>query len=117
MDENNDHAFISFNGGLKVGTTDSGTNVFSGSLAQTISSIAILQTASKSGQQVTFSDSNAISGHPLESLVQLCAMSPEPIPAGSVVLAGAATLAVPVEPGHEYALEVDGLGRVAFRSV
>ena len=62
LDENNDHAFISFNGGLKVGTTDSGTNVFSGSLAQTISSIAILQTASTSGQQVTFSGSNAISG-------------------------------------------------------
>jgi len=62
-------------------------------------------------------DSNAISGHPLESLVQLCAMSPEPIPAGSVVLAGAATPAVPVEPGHEYALEIAGLGRVSFRAV
>jgi 2-oxo-3-hexenedioate decarboxylase len=61
--------------------------------------------------------SDAISGHPLESLVQLCAMSPEPIPAGSVVLAGAATAAVAVEPGHEYALEVEGLGRVAFRAV
>ncbi|HCP12204.1 MAG TPA: hypothetical protein DIT89_07705, partial [Planctomycetaceae bacterium] len=59
---NNDHAFISFNGGLKVGTTASGTDVFSGSLAQTISSIAILQTASTSGQQVTFSGSNPISG-------------------------------------------------------
>ena len=59
-------------------------------------------------------DSNAISGHPLESLVQLCAMHPQPIPAGSVILAGAATLAVPVEPGREYALEVEALGRVSF---
>ena len=61
-------------------------------------------------------DSNAISGHPLESLVQLVAMLPHPLPAGSIVLAGAATLAVALEPGMEIALEVKELGAVRLRA-
>ena len=61
-------------------------------------------------------DSNAISGHPLESLVQLVAMLPHPLPAGSVVLAGAATLAVALESGMLISLEVEALGAVRVRA-
>jgi len=61
-------------------------------------------------------DSNAISGHPLESLVQLVAMLPHPLPAGSIVLAGAATIAVALEPGMEITLEVKELGAVRLRA-
>lgn len=61
-------------------------------------------------------DSNAISGHPLESLVQLVAMLPHPLPAGSIVLAGAATLAVALEPGMEISLVVKELGAVRVRA-
>ncbi len=61
-------------------------------------------------------DSNAISGHPLESLVQLVAMLPHPLPAGSIVLAGAATVAVALEPGMEITLEVKELGAVRVRA-
>ena len=61
-------------------------------------------------------DSSAISGHPLESLVQLVAMLPHPLPAGSIVLAGAATFAVALEPGLEISLEVKELGMVRVRA-
>ena len=61
-------------------------------------------------------DSNVISGHPLESLVQLVAMLPNPLPAGSIVLAGAATAAVAIEAGMEISLEVETLGSVSVRA-
>ena len=61
-------------------------------------------------------DSNAISGHPLESLVQLVAMLPHPLPAGSIVLAGAATAAVSLESGMLISLEVEALGAVRVRA-
>jgi 2-oxo-3-hexenedioate decarboxylase len=57
-------------------------------------------------------DSNAISGNPLDSLVQLAALLPHPLPAGSLVLAGAATVAEMLSPGMKVHLEVDGLGDV-----
>ena len=59
-------------------------------------------------------DSNAISGHPLESLVQLVGMLPHPLPAGSIVLAGAATAAEPLRPGMHVELQVEGLGTVSL---
>jgi 2-oxo-3-hexenedioate decarboxylase len=62
-------------------------------------------------------DSNAISGHPLDSLVQLVELLPHPLPAGSIVLAGAATVAEALLPGMEFSLEVEGLGSVAVRAV
>ena len=62
-------------------------------------------------------DSNAISGHPLESLVQLVEMLPHPLPAGSIVLAGAATVAEALHPGMEISLEVEDLGSVAVQAV
>jgi len=67
------------------------------------------------GKTVQEADSNAISGHPIESLVQLVELLPHPLPAGSIVLAGAATVAEPLRPGTEVALEVERLGRVSVR--
>lgn len=61
--------------------------------------------------------SSAISGHPAESLVQLVAMLAahgQSLPAGSVVLAGAATLAEPLKPGMEITLDVEELGDVTL---
>ena len=69
------------------------------------------------GRVAQEADSNAISGHPLESLVQLVEMLPHPLPAGSIVLAGAATVAEALHPGMEISLEVEGLGSVAVQAV
>ena len=62
---------------------------------------------------------SAISGHPADSLVQLCAMLHQhgrTLPAGSIVLAGAATVAETLRPGQEIALEIPGLGAVRVRT-
>jgi len=69
------------------------------------------------GRTAQEADSNAISGHPLESLVQLVQLLPHPLPAGSIVLAGAATVAEALRPGMEVSLDVEGLGSVAVRAV
>ena len=61
-------------------------------------------------------DSNSISGNPLESLVQLVGMLGRPLPAGSIVLAGAATVAEPLRPGVVVSLEVESLGEVSLRA-
>jgi 2-oxo-3-hexenedioate decarboxylase len=64
--------------------------------------------------------SSAISGNPLASLVQLAgllAQTGRSIPAGSVVLSGAATAAVPLVPGMTVRLEVEGLFPVTLRAV
>ena len=61
-------------------------------------------------------NSNDISGDPLVSLVQLAAMLPIPLPAGSIVLAGAATVAEPLKPGMIVSLQVDELGEVQVRA-
>ena len=66
------------------------------------------------GRVVQEADSNAISGHPLDSLVQLVGMLPHPLPAGSVVLAGAATVAEPLRPGMRVELVVEELGSVSL---
>jgi len=70
------------------------------------------------GRLVQEAPATAISGHPIESLVQLVAMLAaidQPLPAGSIVLAGAATAAEPLVVGQEVALEVAGLGRASLR--
>ncbi len=61
---------------------------------------------------------DAISGDPVISLVQqfeLLAKTGKTLPAGSIVLAGAATPAVALEPGMEISLEVESLGNVAVK--
>jgi len=60
----------------------------------------------------------AISGDPVLSVVQLCALLAargKSLPAGSVVLAGAATVAEALAPGMEVRLEAGWLGSVAVR--
>lgn len=62
--------------------------------------------------------SAAISGHPLVSIVQLCALLSErgrALPAGSLVLAGAATVAEQLRAGDLVELAVEGLGSVSVR--
>ena len=71
------------------------------------------------GREHDHAPSSAISGHPLQSLVQLCAMLEghgRALPAGSIVLAGAATAAVALQPGMEVRLEVEQLFPVSLRA-
>jgi len=71
------------------------------------------------GREHDHAPSSAISGHPLLSLVQLCAMMDahgRALPAGSVVLAGAACAAVALKPGMEVRLEVEQLFPVSLRA-
>jgi 2-oxo-3-hexenedioate decarboxylase len=63
-------------------------------------------------------ESSAISGDPVESLVQLSKMlceEKQEIPAGSLILSGAATPAFPLALGTTVKLEVTGLAPVSFR--
>ncbi len=65
------------------------------------------------GQATPAVRTSAISGHPLRSLVALCALLRErglKLPAGSVVLAGSAAAAVPLMPGMSVSLEVQDAG-------
>lgn len=67
------------------------------------------------GKTVQSALSEEISGNPVQSLVQLCELMSErglAIPAGSIVLAGAATQAVPLAPGMRVELRVEKLGSV-----
>ncbi|MFO0534276.1 MAG: beta strand repeat-containing protein [Planctomyces sp.] len=59
---NSAHAYISFNGGLKVGTTANGTDKFDGAVGDTITSLSVVTDGSYSGLQVTFSGNNQIAG-------------------------------------------------------
>lgn len=71
---------------------------------------------SVNGQPVQFGSSAAILGHPAAALAELCRMLDDRglgLPAGSIVLAGAATAAVPLPAGAEVVCQVESLGRVA----
>jgi 2-oxo-3-hexenedioate decarboxylase len=67
------------------------------------------------GERVQAARADAISGDPLLSVVQLCELLEargEALPAGSIVLAGAATAAHVLRPGDHIRLTVEGLGEV-----
>ncbi len=71
-------------------------------------------------QVVQAGSSAAISGHPVESLVQLMELLSEhgmTLPADSVILTGAATLAEPLHAGMTVRLRVPGLADVSVRAV
>lgn len=71
------------------------------------------------GQTVASGSSDAIFGHPPAAVAELAAMLASRglhLPAGSVVLSGAATQAVSFEPGETRAV-VQGLGEVSIRAV
>lgn len=68
------------------------------------------------GERVQAARSDAISGDPLLSVVQLCELLEqrgESLPAGSIVLAGAATAAHMLRAGDRIRLTVEGLGEVS----
>jgi len=70
-------------------------------------------------REVGNAESSEISGHPVESLVQLCqllSLRGEGLPAGAIVLAGAATAAVLLQPGHYVRLETERLPPVSIRA-
>lgn len=57
-------------------------------------------------------NTSAISGDPVVSVIQLCELLEKrkrTLPAGTIVLAGAATIAVALEPGMEIELEMEGM--------
>ena len=64
--------------------------------------------------------SAAISGHPVESLVQLMALLSDfgiTLPADAVILTGAATIAEPLQPGMRIRLQVPGFADVTVTAV
>jgi 2-oxo-3-hexenedioate decarboxylase len=74
-------------------------------------------TMSVNGDPKQTAESSAISGHPLVSIVQLCqllAQRDRALPAGSIVMAGAATVAEVLHAGDKIELVVDGLGSVSL---
>jgi 2-oxo-3-hexenedioate decarboxylase len=69
------------------------------------------------GQAVQIGSSAAILGHPIRSLVaaaRMVAEAGEILRPGDIVLAGAATEAVPLRPGLHVRTEIQDLGVVAF---
>ena len=69
------------------------------------------------GRAVQMGSSAAILGHPLRALTaaaHLAAEAGEPLKAGAIVLAGAATEAVPLRPGVHVRTTIKELGAVAF---
>lgn len=67
------------------------------------------------GETKQHAKAEAISGHPLRSVVQLCellATEGRSLPAGSWVMAGAATLAEPLHPGDHVEVVVGMLGKI-----
>jgi 2-oxo-3-hexenedioate decarboxylase len=70
------------------------------------------------GDVVQSGNSNAISGDPVVSVIQLCELLAERdqfLEAGSIVLAGAATPAVNLESGMDIELTVEKLGTINFK--
>ncbi|HYO66985.1 MAG TPA: 4-oxalocrotonate decarboxylase, partial [Archangium sp.] len=60
--------------------------------------------------------SDAISGDPVVYILQLCELLEqrgESLPAGSIVLSGAATAAHPIRAGDRVRLTVEGLGELS----
>jgi 2-oxo-3-hexenedioate decarboxylase len=73
---------------------------------------------SVNGKPVQEGNSSDISGNPVNSIIQLCELLTErgqTLPAGSIVLAGAATVAVQLQSGDEIKLVVENLGSVSIK--
>lgn len=70
----------------------------------------------QNGQVVESGTTAAILGNPLNALIQISELLQQcgkTLPAGSIILAGAATAAVALQSGSHYQVEIHGLGRVA----
>lgn len=71
------------------------------------------------GRVVHSARSSEISGHPVDSIVQLCSLIAPlgyALTPGLIVMAGAATPAIPLEAGHEIRLDADGMPSVGVRT-
>ncbi|MES2256974.1 MAG: fumarylacetoacetate hydrolase family protein [Pseudomonadota bacterium] len=69
------------------------------------------------GKTVALGSSGAILGNPLRSVVQasqLASAAGVALPAGSLIMAGAATAAEALAPGLHVSVDIGGLGRVEF---
>lgn len=69
------------------------------------------------GREVEVGSTGAILGHPLRAVVQasrLVSQAEMTLPAGSLIMAGAATAARPLTPGFHVQAVVSGLGAVEF---
>lgn len=69
------------------------------------------------GRAMQLGSTGAILGNPLRSIVQasqLLARSEMSLPAGSLIMAGAATAAEALQPGLHVSTDIGGLGRVEF---
>lgn len=70
------------------------------------------------GQVAEEGNTSAISGDPVISVIQLCELLQRRgrvLPAGTIVLAGAATIAVALEPGMEVVLEMEGMENTSVK--
>ena len=84
---------------------------------QTLDFSNLYMTMKVNGQIAHEAKSNVISGNPLNSIIQLCGLlehTHESLPSGSLVLAGAATPAIALEPGMKVQLEVDAIPSVSL---
>ena len=71
------------------------------------------------GRTVQVGSTAAILGHPLRALVQIASLlhlQERVLPAGSVILAGAATAAEALRPGLHVSVDISGFGRTAFHT-
>ena len=71
------------------------------------------------GKLLQEGSSSAIYGNPIDSVVELVrilSLRGKSIPAGSIVLAGAATAAVPLKKGRSYSLDASLLGSLALQA-
>jgi len=69
-------------------------------------------------EEVASGNSNAILGNPWESVIaasRLCAQYGQALPAGSIIMAGAATKAVYMKKDSSVKASIDNLGDVSFR--
>ncbi|WP_097459464.1 2-oxo-3-hexenedioate decarboxylase [Mangrovitalea sediminis] len=74
----------------------------------------------KNGQIMELGAGAAVLGHPATSIAMLANMLAErgqEIPAGSLILSGAVTAAIPVEAGDSIVMRAQGLGSVSMRFV
>lgn len=70
----------------------------------------------QNGQVVESGTTAAILGNPLQALIQISELlnqRGQVLPAGSIILAGAATAAITMHSGNHYQAEINGLGSVS----
>ncbi|AMB88098.1 4-oxalocrotonate decarboxylase [Pseudomonas agarici] len=89
-----------------------------GAMSSDVTNLANLGVALRfNGMAQQIGSTGAILGNPLRSVVQasrLAARAQMVLPAGSLIMAGAATAAQALTPGTHISAEVSGLGRVEF---